>query len=130
MAELFGVDRTRITRHISSIIANNEIEVQSNVRKAHFTHAPRPISLYSLDMILAVGYRINSKRGVIFRRWANMVLKQYLLEVYVFNQKRLAILNRIFFIILLFWCWKSILSVAWGKPRGLSKRRQLRRFYF
>lgn len=94
MAELFGVDRTRITRHISSIIVNHEMEEQSNVRKAHFTHASRPISLYSLDMILAVGYRINSKRGVIFRRWANMVLKQYLMDGYVIDRKRLSILNR------------------------------------
>lgn len=94
MAELFGVDRTRITRHINNIVKNGEVAIESNVRKTHFANADRPIALYSLDMILAVGYRVNSSRGIIFRRWANSVLKQYLIEGYALNEKRLAALNR------------------------------------
>lgn len=94
MAELFDVDRTRITRHINGIINDNEVDSRSNVRKAHFANSDRPTSLYSLDMILAVGYRVNSKRGIAFRRWANTVLKQYLVEGYALNEKRLSALNR------------------------------------
>ena len=94
MAELFGVDRTRITRHVNNILQGEEVNFESNVRKAHFANSDRPTSLYSLDMILAVGYRVNSKRGIVFRRWANTVLKQYLVEGYALNEKRLSALNR------------------------------------
>ena len=94
MAELFGVDRTRITRHVNSILKDEEVDFESNVRKTHFANADRPTALYGLDMILAVGYRVNSKRGIVFRRWANMVLKQYLVEGYALNEKRLSALNR------------------------------------
>ena len=94
MAELFGVDRTRITRHVNSILQDEEVDFESNVRKTHFANADRPTALYGLDMILAVGYRVNSKRGIVFRHWANMVLKQYLVEGYALNEKRLDALNR------------------------------------
>ncbi len=94
MAELFGVDRSRITRHVNVILHNREVDFESNVRKTHVANADRPTALYGLDMILAVGYRVNSKRGIAFRRWANSVLKQYLIEGYALNEKRLATLNR------------------------------------
>ena len=94
MAELFGVDRTRITRHVNNILQDEEVDFESNVRKTHFANADRPTALYGLDMILAVGYRVNSKRGIAFRRWANTVLKQYLVEGYTLNEKRLSALNR------------------------------------
>lgn len=68
MASLFDVDRTRITRHIKNILDNKEIEIERNVRKTHFPHSDKYISLYNLDMILAVGYRVNSKRGILFRK--------------------------------------------------------------
>ena len=94
MAELFDVDRSRITRHINSILRDNEVDFKSNVRKTHFANVDRPVALYGLDMVLAVGYRVNSKRGTVFRRWANMVLRQYLVEGYALNEKRLKTLNR------------------------------------
>lgn len=94
MAELFDVDRTRITRHVNNILQDEEVDFESNVRKTHFANADRPTALYGLDMILAVGYRVNSRRGIIFRRWANTVLKQYLVEGYALNEKRLSALNR------------------------------------
>lgn len=68
--------------------------MESNVRKTHFANADRPTALYSLDMILAVGHRVNSSRGINFRRLANSILKQYLIEGYALNKKRLAALNR------------------------------------
>ena len=94
MASLFDVDRTRITRHVNNILSDDEVDAASNVRKTHFANADRPTALYGLDMILAVGYRVNSKRGIAFRRWANTVLKQYLVEGYAKNEKRLAALHR------------------------------------
>ena len=94
MATLFDVDRTRITRHISNIIKEGELDEKSNVRKTHFAHSDRPIKLFNLDMILSVGYRVNSKRGIAFRRWANSVLKEYLIKGYAVNERRLTALNK------------------------------------
>ena len=74
MAELYDVDRTRITRHITNIFNEGELESKSNVRKTHFANSDKPVNLYNLDMILAVGYRVNSKRGIMFRRWANSII--------------------------------------------------------
>ena len=94
MGLLFDVDRTRITRHINNIIKDGELNKKSNVRKTHFANADRPVSLYSLDMIISVGYRVRSPRGVKFRIWANKVLKAYLIQGYAINQKRLDALNK------------------------------------
>ena len=88
MSELYDVDRTRITSHINNIINDNELEFKSNVRKTHFPNSDKPVNVYNLDMILAVGYRVNSKRGILFRRWANSILKQYLMKDYVINESR------------------------------------------
>ena len=93
MAELFGVNVDTIGLHLRNIYREEELETstyeessvvrfESNVRKTHFANADRPTALYGLDMILAVGYRVNSKRGIAFRRWANTVLKQYLIDGY------------------------------------------------
>ena len=88
IAELYKVDRTRITRHINNILTDNELTNECNVRKTHFPNSDKPVNIYNLDMILAVGYRVNSKRGILFRRWANSILKQYLLNGYVVNETR------------------------------------------
>ena len=88
IAELYEVDRTRITRHINNILKDDELDFQSNVRKTHFPNSDKLVYIYNLDMILAVGYRVNSKRGIMFRRWANSILKQYLLKGYVINENR------------------------------------------
>ena len=89
MALLFDSDRTRITRHVNNILLDGELDEKSNVRKTHFPHSDKDVKLYNLDMIISVGYRIRSKRGITFRRWANSVLKQYLIQGYAVNQKRL-----------------------------------------
>lgn len=88
IAFLFSKERTVITKHIKSIIEQGEIEEKSNVQKMHFAHSDRPISLYSLDVVLAVGYRVNSKQGVLFRKWATSVLKEYLLRGYAVSFSR------------------------------------------
>ena len=89
MAKLFGKDRTVITRHINNIFKDGELEEKSNVQKMHIANSDKPVSLYSLDVIISIGYRVKSQNGVIFRKWANKVLKDYLLKGYVVNQKRL-----------------------------------------
>ena len=95
MATLFDSDRTRITRHLNNIIKDGELDEKSNVRKTHFAHSDKPVKLYNLDMIISVGYRVKSQRGIAFRRWANRVLKDYLIKGYAVNQKRLDNLGKV-----------------------------------
>lgn len=94
MALLFDVNRTRITRHISNIIKDSELDEKSNVRKTHFPLSDKLVKLYNLDMIISVGYRVKSQRGIIFRRWANSVLKDYLLKGYAVNERKMIALNK------------------------------------
>ncbi len=90
MTLLFNVDRTVITRHIGNIFREGELAQESNVQKMHIANADRPAQFYNLDVIISVGYRVKSQRGIEFRRWANGVLKQYLLQGYAVNKMRLA----------------------------------------
>ena len=94
MAKLFGKDRTVITRHINNIFKDGELEEKSHVQKMHIANSDKPVSLYSLDVIISIGYRVKSQNGVIFRKWANKVLKDYLLKGYAVNQKRLEYLEK------------------------------------
>ena len=93
MAELFGVDRTSIVRHIRNIYKSEELDQNSTcaknaqVRIEGGRTVKRVIPYYNLDMIISVGYRVNSKRGVKFRQWANGVLKDYLIKGYAINQR-------------------------------------------
>ena len=95
MAELFGVDRTSVTRHIKNIYASEELDEHSTcaknaqVRIEGKRHIVREIPFYNLDMVISVGYRINSKNATSFRRWATAILKQYLIKGYAINQQRL-----------------------------------------
>ncbi|OYV60474.1 MAG: death-on-curing family protein [Actinobacteria bacterium 21-73-9] len=89
IAELFGVDRSRVTRHVNNVFRDEEVSQESNVRKAHIASADRPVAFYSLDVILAVGYRANSGRAIQFRRWASGVLKDYIVAGVAVNTKRL-----------------------------------------
>ena len=101
MAVLFDVDRTRIVRHIASIYKDGELDRESTcaenaqVQLEGNRKVRRIIPLYNLDVIISVGYRVNSKRGVVFRRWANKVLKDYLIQGYSINQKRLDNLGKV-----------------------------------
>lgn len=89
MAELFDRDRTVITRHINNIFKEEELIEKSNVQKMHFPNSDKPTFLYSLDVIISVGYRVKSKRGTQFRIWANRILKDYLVKGYAINEKKL-----------------------------------------
>ena len=94
MTELFQVDRTVITRHVNNVFKENELIRESNVQKMHIPNSDRPVQFYSLEVINTVGYRVKSNRGVEFRQWANSVLKQYIMQGYAINEKRLAALQR------------------------------------
>lgn len=89
MAELFGKERSGIAKHIRNIINEGELNEKSNVSFFHIANSDKPVTLYSLDMILAVGFRVRSPRGTQFRRWANSVLKEYLQKGYILDVERL-----------------------------------------
>lgn len=94
IALLFGSARSTITYHINNIFTNDELDKNTSVEKFDGRVEHRPAKLYNLDVVLSVGYRVNSKRGILFRRWANKVLKDYLIQGYAVNQKRLDNLNK------------------------------------
>ena len=100
MAELFNSSRTNIIEHINNIYSEGELDKQSTcqkfrqVRKEGKRTVSRNSLFYNLDMIISVGYRVKSKQGIIFRKWATSVLKDYLLKGYAVNQKRLEYLEK------------------------------------
>ena len=94
MAELFDKDRTVITRHINNIFKEGELDKKTNVQKLHIPNSDKPVTFYNLDVIISVGYRVKSKNGVAFRKWANKVLKNYLIKGYAVNEKRLKALEK------------------------------------
>lgn len=87
MVELFQRNQSVISRHIRSIFIENELDEKSNMHFLHNAFSDKPVAVYSLDVIISVGYRVKSKRGTQFRIWANSVLKEYLMKGYVFNQR-------------------------------------------
>ena len=93
MAELFDTDRTSIVRHINNIYRVDELEREATCAKIAQVQTEgkrlvtRTIPYFNLDMIISVGYRVNSKRGVKFRQWANQVLKEYLVKGYAINER-------------------------------------------
>lgn len=88
IAELFNRDRSVISRHIKNIFAEEEVDEKSNVHFLHIASSDKPVPFYSLDVIISVGYRVKSKNGVLFRKWANSVLKEFLLKGYALNEGR------------------------------------------
>ena len=93
--DLFDSSKANISEHIKNIFTSNELEQDSTVRKIRTVRqegkrmVKRELEHYNLDMIISIGYRVNSKRGTQFRMWANKVLKDYLAKGYVLNEKRL-----------------------------------------
>lgn len=87
MVDLFERDVSVISRHINKIFKENELDRKSNLHFLQIAFSDKPITLYSLDVIISVGYRVKSKRGTQFRIWANSVLKEYLLKGHVLNHR-------------------------------------------
>jgi len=92
MAVLFGRDEKTIRKHINNAL-KEEVEADNNTQKMRVDGVKQSVPFYTLDVIISVGYRVKSKRGVEFRRWANSVLKEYLMKGYTINDKRLEQLN-------------------------------------
>ena len=96
---LFLTTKQNVSFHINNIIDSNELDVNSTVKEILTVRIEgkrkitRKIKYYNLDMIISIGYRVNSKRGILFRKWANSVLKQYLLNGYVINENRVVVSN-------------------------------------
>lgn len=90
---LFQRDQSVISRHIRNLFSEGELEQESNMQKMHIADSAKPVILYSLDVIISVGYRVKSKQGTQFRIWATQVLKEHLLRGYTVNEKRLLAQN-------------------------------------
>lgn len=97
MSELFDTARSSITYHINNIFKEEELDKNTSVEifDRSEKYASRPPQYYNLDVIISVGYRVKSKRGVEFRKWANTVLKQYILQGYAVNNNRIAQLGEV-----------------------------------
>jgi len=93
MGDLFGVKQATLSEHITNILESGELDETSIGFSDKSTGGRKP-RIYDLDMIISVGYRVNSKRGIVFRRWASRILKDYMLKGYAVNEKRLEALNK------------------------------------
>jgi hypothetical protein len=89
IAELFGRDVSTISRHIANIIEEGELEEESNLQKVQIAGSTKPVAIYSLDMVISVGYRVSSAKATLFRRWATGVLVQYARKGFVVDARRL-----------------------------------------
>jgi len=99
LTDLFDTSKQNISLHINNILNEKELEISTvkeslTVQKEGNRSIRRTIKLYNLDMIISIGYRVKSKRGIVFRRWANKILKQYLIDGYAINNKRLEYLEK------------------------------------
>lgn len=93
ISTLFNKERSVITKHLRNVF-NEELEEKSNVQKMHIPNSDKPVAFYNLDVIISVGYRVKSKQGIAFRKWANKILKDYMLKGYAINEQRLNYLEK------------------------------------
>jgi prophage maintenance system killer protein len=95
MSKLFGKSKSTINEHIKNIYKSEElVENETLTKFGNSEFSDKPTNYYNLDMIISVGYRVNSKQGIAFRKWANKVLKEYLLKGYAINEERLKYLEK------------------------------------
>ena len=95
MASLFERDEKTIRKHVNNVFNEDEVDKENNTQKMRVVGVTQLVPFYSLDVIISVGYRVKSQRGVEFRRWANSVLKQYILQGYAVNQRRIQQLGEV-----------------------------------
>ncbi len=94
MSVLFDRDEKTIRKHINNVFTDNELDKNNNTQKMRVDGVKQKVPFYTLDVIISVGYRVKSQRGVEFRQWANRVLKQYIMKGYAINEKRLQALQK------------------------------------
>lgn len=87
MIRLFNVDQSVVSRHIRNVFKDKEVDPKSNMQKVHIANSDKPVSLYSLDVILSVGYRANSKIAIEFRKWATKTLRDHITKGFTINKK-------------------------------------------
>jgi hypothetical protein len=90
IVDLFKVDQSVVSRHINNIFKDGEVEQKSNMQKMHIANSDKPVILYSLDVILSVGYRTNSKIAISFRQWATKTLHEHITKGYTINRKQIS----------------------------------------
>ena len=88
MAELFGRERSVITKHLRNIFREGELPEKGNVQNLHIPSSDKPVALYNLDLIISVGYRVKSLQGTQYRIWATRILKDHLVKGYTANERR------------------------------------------
>ncbi len=89
IAGIFGIDQSVVSRHIRNIFKSGEVDEKSNMQKMHIANSDKPVGFYSLDIILAVGYRVNSVVAISFRKWVTTTLKQHITQGYTINANRI-----------------------------------------
>ena len=89
IADLFGRDVGSISRHIKNIVDEGELDEENNLQKVQIARSNKPVTLYSLDMVISVGYRVSSAQATLFRRWATSVLVQYAKKGFTVDTQRL-----------------------------------------
>ncbi len=89
IAELFQKERSVITKHIGNIFKEGELDKKSNVQILHISGSDKPVKFYNLDVIISVGYRVKSHRGIHFRKWATALIKEYLIKGFAMNDELL-----------------------------------------
>ncbi|MEK9157264.1 MAG: RhuM family protein [Patescibacteria group bacterium] len=87
IVDLFGVDQSVVSRHIHNIFKDQEIDQKSNMQKMHIANSDKRVAFYSLDVVLSVGYRTNSKVAIEFRKWVTKTLRQHITKGYTINPK-------------------------------------------
>ena len=86
---LFQRDQSVISRHIKNVFDEGELDKESNMQKLHIANSDKPVTYYNLDVIISVGYRVKSHRGVQFRKWATSRIKEYLIKGFTMNDELL-----------------------------------------
>lgn len=94
MAALFERDEKTIRKHINNVFSEGELERDNNTQKMRVDGVKQPVPYYTLDVIISVGYRVKSQRGIEFRQWANKILKDYIVQGYALNEKRLQAMQK------------------------------------
>jgi prophage maintenance system killer protein len=89
MSQIFGRERSVITKHLRNVFAEGELDEKSNVQNLHIAGSDKPVRFYNLDVIISVGYRVKSKQGTRFRQWATRLLHDHLTQGYTLNRQRL-----------------------------------------
>ncbi len=96
ISKIFETDRSSITKHINNIFKSKELDEKSNVQKLHIANSDKPVKVFNLDVILSVGYRVNTKMATKFRIWATNILRKHIVEGYTINENRLQEANNKF----------------------------------